>query len=180
MISLKEELVYCHLQLNELFLLHQEALLANHLDAASQLLDLYWATHAVHMHFEDDVLIPEYARLEKPGRWDATLYSREHQKIEDLYGRIRLHLDLLLEKQPQDSVLRRQIIALLDLEKTYKGLCEHHQEREEQSLLVELDGQTDADWCNEVLGSFHPAWEKQMRKVGKSIPSPYVFRPELI
>jgi hypothetical protein len=50
-------------------------------------------------------------------------------------------LNWLSEQQLNDSQLRRNIIAVLDKEKTFKGLTEHHEEREEDVMVKELDEQ---------------------------------------
>jgi hypothetical protein len=160
--SLTEQLTACHHQLNELFLLHQEALLQGHLGNAASILSSYESCHALHMQFEDDILLPKYADLEKQGKWDATLYQQEHHKISGLYGKIEQGLKCMAGQSLDPSQLRRNIIHLLDREKSYKGLCEHHQEREETSLLVELDRQCDTRWRAEVGNLFSEKWKQKM------------------
>lgn len=161
--SLNSQLRDCHEQLNELFLLHQEALLQGELANARVILASYEACHRVHMEFEDERLLPKYEELATPGRWDATLYRKEHRKIEDLYTRIEQGLDWLNGQPLQPGQMRRNIIQLLDREKSFKGLCEHHQEREEASLFVELDRQTDAHWRMSVTAEFSAKWQHQLQ-----------------
>ena len=93
--SLAEQITACHQQLNEMFLLHQEALLQGQLENAASILRSYESCHALHMQFEDDILLPKYAGLEMQGKWDETLYQQEHHKIHDLYTRIEQDLKYL-------------------------------------------------------------------------------------
>ncbi len=160
-ISLVGQFTYCHNQLNEIFLLHQEALLQGKLPNALGILNGYASCHELHMHFEDDVFLPKYADLEEQGKWDATLYQQEHQKVTELYLKIERELQWLMEQSLSESQLRRNIIQLLDREKSFKGLCEHHQEREEICLFVELDRQADAHWLAEMRESFALQWEQK-------------------
>ena len=157
--SLQHLFKQCHSQLDELFLLHQEALLQGELTEALFLLEIYWSCHSLHSDFEDAQIFPVYRDLPEPGRWDATLYNKEHQKIKDLYETVRSAITTLIDRGLEGSPLRRGIIQLMDREKSFKGLCEHHQEREEQSLLVELDAQADSDWKMNTAGQFSDMWE---------------------
>ncbi len=168
-LSLTRRITTCHQQLDEIFLLHQEALLQGHLQAAADILDAFNTCHTLHMNFEDKVLLPMYADLEEQGKWNATLYHQEHQKIQDLYGRIEEGLQWLIKQSLDPSQLRRNIINLLDREKSFKGLCEHHQEREEASLLVELDRQCDENWRIEAVNSFSQEWEQKLEIEMQSI-----------
>jgi hypothetical protein len=168
-----DQLAACHRQLDELFLLHQEALVQGHLEDAISILLAYNACHTLHSEFEDDVLIPAYANLEAQGKWNATLYEQEHQKINDLYSRIEQDLVCLSQQSLEPSQSRRNIIHLLDREKSFKGLCEHHQEREEASLLVELDQQLDCEWREETANLFSSRWKQildyEMEKIRELI-----------
>ncbi|MBT7950160.1 MAG: hypothetical protein HN764_00920 [Gammaproteobacteria bacterium] len=163
-VSVVEQIASCHQQLDEIFLLHQEALIQGQLQDASSILKAYNACHTVHMQFEDEVLLPKYASLEEQGKWGATLYQQEHHKIHNLYEKIEQGLLWLMEQSLNSSQLRRNIINLLDREKSFKGLCEHHQEREESSLLIELDRQVNNEWREEKLNLFLQQWQQTMDK----------------
>jgi hypothetical protein len=168
-LSLLEQFKICHLQLDELFLLQQEALLQAKLDNALIILNSYKTSHDLHMRFEDDNLIPKYASLLEQGKWDATLYQQEHQKILQLYEKIEHGLTWLLQQDLNPSQLRRNIIKLLDRQKSFKGLCEHHQEREESSLFIELDRQSDASWRADMRTSFSKIWDRKIEQEFDSI-----------
>ena len=128
-----------HLDLRELFARHQEALLQGDLEKAITELDHFAACLKVHIQLEDSYLLPEFAKIERSTKWDVSLYEKEHEKIKHLHQTIHADLNWLSEQQLDESQLRRNIIALLDKEKTFKGLNEHHEDREEDALLKELD-----------------------------------------
>ena len=103
----------------------------------------YDVCHQVHARMEERYLFPEFVKIERKSRWDVSLYEKEHEKIESLFENISNDLQWLSEQQLNESQLRRNIIALLDMEKTFKGLTEHHEEREENGMLKDLDEQLD-------------------------------------
>ena len=128
-----------HLDLRELFLRHQEFLLQGQFDKALISLNHYDVCHQAHAQLEECYLFPEFAKIEKQTRWDISLYEKEHEKISSFFEIISNDLYWLSEQQLTESQLRRNIIALLDKEKSFKGLTEHHEEREEEAMLKELD-----------------------------------------
>jgi hypothetical protein len=162
--KLAEVIAHCHQELDEFFLLHQEAVLLGQFDDAIQLLNCFKELHHLHMGFEDEKLIPKLTRLGNPGRWPASLYTDEHTKVQELLGKTEANLLSLRKGQRPDKDLRREIIAFLDKEKTFKGLCEHHQEREEAGMLPELDKQTDTKWRLSVIQPFLKDWNDCMER----------------
>ena len=159
----------CHQELDELFLLHQEAILLEKLDAATQLLSCFKELHELHRGFEDKQLIPKFDELVNQKLWPASLYTNEHAKIQELLEKIGKSLLSLSESQLSNQDLRREIIVLLDKEKTFKGLCEHHQEREEKGILPELDEQTDEQWRIRIIKPFLKEWESCMKRITEII-----------
>ena len=150
--KLTEVIAQCHQELDELFLQHQEAILLEKFDAATQLLSCFKELHELHRGFEDKQLIPTLDGLVNQRLWPASLYTYEHAKIQELLEETEKNLLSLSKSQLSNQDLRREIIVFLDMEKTFKGLCEHHQEREEKGMLPELDKQADEKWrirsCN--------------------------------
>ena len=61
------------------------------------------------MQFEDDVLLPKYAVLQEPGKWDATFYQLEHHKIVDLYLKIEQEGD-----HSTEAMVRARELTLAD------------------------------------------------------------------
>ncbi len=140
-----------HRELDALFALHQDAILRGALDEAAERLEHYIARHQQHSAFEDEWLLPALATLDDPGPWPAAVYAREHDKIRDLLEKTRTRLSDIRRRNPADRPLRAALIGLLDDEKTLKGVCAHHQEREEKGLLPALDRDTSPQWHRQAM-----------------------------
>jgi hypothetical protein len=162
--TLTELITGCHQELDEFFLRHQEGVLMARFDEALQVLDCFAELHHLHMGFEDEKLIPKLDALGDQGRWRASLYTDEHAKVQELIDNASNNLRLLSKQRLSPQGLRREIIAFLDKEKTVKGVCEHHQEREEIGLLPELDRQTDATWRAEIIRPFLQEWTECLKR----------------
>lgn len=124
-----------HSFMEETFLLHQEALLEKNLPLALQLLTLFEQQISHHILFENNHLLPLHQECVTEPRWGSHVYEAEHKKIISLLRGIQQQLQTLINS----SFDRRDIIELLDQEKTLKGVIEHHEEREESALLPELE-----------------------------------------
>jgi hypothetical protein len=162
--TLTEVITECHQELDEFFLRHQEAVLMARFDDALQVLDCFAELHHLHMTFEDEKLIPKLGELGDPGRWRASLYADEHGKVQQLLEKTRNSLQLLSQQRLSPKNQRREIIAFIDKEKTLKGVCEHHQEREETGLLPELDQATGLKWRADAIGPFLQEWTECMKR----------------
>lgn len=162
--KLTEVIARCHRELDELFLLHQEAVLLGRFDEAIKLLNCFKELHHLHMGFEDEKLIPKLDELGNRGRWPASLYTDEHAKVRELMEKTEDNLLSLSKGKLSNKDLRREIIAFLDKEKTFKGLCEHHQEREEAGMLPELDKHTDTKWRASIIEPFLKEWDDCMER----------------
>ena len=156
--SLKTVIAQCHQELNQLFFAHQEAVLVGDLSRAIEAMQRFAAAHDLHKRFEDEHLLPRLAKLDDPGDWAASLYNHEHKKIDELLTRLSEHLARLNARGLTGTALRAEIIELLDREKSFKGLCEHHQEREEAGMLPALDRQTNAAWRISLIEPFIDEW----------------------
>ena len=149
-----------HLELRELFMQHQEALLQARFHEAFACLEHFDARLAVHMSLEEKYLFPEFARIERKTRWDVELYETEHEKVKQLYQVISNDLEWLSEQSLNESETRRNIIALLDKEKTFKGLLEHHEDREESAMLKELDEQLPENVLQGLVLTIQSEWDE--------------------
>ena len=154
-----------HLELRELFLLHQEALLQAGFDDAITLLSRFNTCLSAHMTLEEKYLFPAFALIERKTRWDVDLYEMEHGKIRRLYETLVDDLSWLRDQTLNASDLRRNIIALLDKEKTFKGMLEHHEDREEDAMLRELDLQLPGKQLKELAGEINASWEKAIDSI---------------
>lgn len=151
-----------HLELHELFARHQEALLQGQFDDAKEWLEHFSNCQKAHIQIEEGYLFPEFAKIERISRWDVSLYEKEHEKIKALYQNVSDDLDWLSEQDLTESQLRRNIIALLDKEKTLKGLLEHHEDREEEAMLKELDEQLEERLLKELQLDIKMTWAEVM------------------
>jgi len=147
-----------HLDLRELFMQHQEFLLQGKFGDALTSLNHYDVCHRAHAQLEERYLFPEFEKLERQSKWDVNLYEKEHEKIIILFENISEGLNWLSEQQLSESQLRRNIVALLDKEKTFKGLTKHHEEREEEGMLVDLDKQLEKNHLEQLASDIKYTW----------------------
>jgi hemerythrin-like domain-containing protein len=137
-----------HDHLNELFLLHQEALLALDISLAQQRLKDFEDELLAHMRMEEDILLPVYQRAGRIPGGPVEFFTGEHKRMLEAIDRIKASLSQLIKNQ---SDLKREIIKLFDAEAFFKGLVEHHDSREENILYPTLDKVTDEEERRELL-----------------------------
>tara|TARA_R110000782_G_scaffold129164_7_gene220760 strand:- start:4196 stop:4690 length:495 start_codon:yes stop_codon:yes gene_type:complete len=147
-----------HLDLRELFAQHQEVLLQGELEVAMTSLNDFNLCHESHAKLEERYIFPLFETIKHQSKWDVSLYVKEHEKISHLFRRIIEDLGLLSEQSLSSSQLRRNIITILDKEKTLKGLIEHHESREEDAMLKELDEQLDSALIKELVSDLKFTW----------------------
>jgi hypothetical protein len=162
--KLVEVITGCHHALDELFLRHQEAVLLGKFDDAIRIFKCFKELHCLHMDFENNALISRLEELGIKGRWPASLYRKEHAKVHELMMLTEKNLLSLSEAPKFNKDLRRRVIEFFDKEKTFKGLCEHHQEREESGMFPELDRQTDTKWRRKMIEPFLAEWNSGMKR----------------
>ncbi len=106
-------------------------LLGGAIGAARDALQRLGTMQRAHIAHENGALIP---RLGPGARWPARVYLAEHAKLETM------HADLvaLLAPLPAHCADARMRLALLDSLGPFKHLLEHHFEREQQGLFVEV------------------------------------------
>lgn len=154
-----------HLDLHELFARHQEELLQGHLEEAKTWLTHFIVCQKAHIQIEEKYLFPEFAKIKRTSRWDVSVYKKEHDKIKQIHNNVARDLEWLSEQDLTASQLRQNIIALLDKEKTLKGLGEHHQEREEEAMLKELDEQLEQRRLKELKLDINLTWAEVLASV---------------
>src|SRR5215813_561854 len=135
------ELLNVHGCLNELFLLHQEALLRLDLELAAELLRIYERELRAHMRVEEDLLMPVYERAGKIAGGPPGFFIGEHRRMLEFLARFAATLDelkgvgvmffmslrsaLTLDFQPDSfspEPLQHSILYLRTLEKSPVGL----------------------------------------------------------
>lgn len=139
---LPSHLLTLHTKLDEHFLSHQELLLERRLVEAAGALTRYVHLLELHMRHEEELLLPIYARATPARRWPLVLYTGQHQRMRELLLSASERLAALTRKE---RVLARDIIELLDHERTYKHLAEHHDGAEREGLFPALDRLTSPD-----------------------------------
>lgn len=118
-----------HRRLERIFRLHQIALVGGKPRRALALLQGYRRLLHVHTQQEEQ-LFDAALGAGLPTRWPVRTYRAEHQKLFAL-------IDSLCDKivsLPDKKLPALCLVALIEREKTIKGVAEHHQAREEQDL----------------------------------------------
>jgi hemerythrin-like domain-containing protein len=129
-------LLEVHRRLDELFLLHQEALLALDPRLALERLREFKGELQVHMRAEEELLLPVYERAGRIQGGPVEFFTGEHKRMLEFIARF----DGKLEKLVADQMnLKRDIISLFDGEAVFKQLMEHHDAREQNILYPALD-----------------------------------------
>jgi hemerythrin-like domain-containing protein len=129
-------LVSVHEGLNELFLLHQEALLRRDVRLALERLLDYERALLAHMRPEEEILLPVYERAGRIPGGPIELFLGEHKKMLAFIARFKATLEQL---RGAGSDLDRRIIKLFDEQAMFKHLVEHHDLRERNILYPTLD-----------------------------------------
>lgn len=156
--SLSQCVSYYHRQLDELLMLHQEALIVQNLDAANAALRIFAKFLKAHLDLEDELLISLHDGLKIEKNWRTLIYQEEHKKLVDLLGNIQNTMSRPPEDEKEE--LRRWVIELIDYERTFKNVMEHHEEREEKGLLTELDNNLDKGELNRLITRCHLDWQE--------------------
>ena len=125
-----------HNRLNEMFLLHQEALIGGDLEAAGARLNEFEQELRKHMRDEEELLLPIYERAGKIPGGAVEFFTGEHRKMLEFLARFKATLAQL---QASPGTLTRKIIKLFDEEAGFKSLSEHHDMREQNILYPTLD-----------------------------------------
>ncbi|HSE21351.1 MAG TPA: hemerythrin domain-containing protein [Pyrinomonadaceae bacterium] len=130
------DLLALHRQLDELFLVHQRALLRMDLTEASRALELFEAELLAHMQDEEELMLPIYReRAEAPVGGAAEIFLGEHQKLREFLHLFREEL----VKFTKVKDLERGVLFLIDSQHLFKRLLVHHDTREKKFLYPLLD-----------------------------------------
>ena len=154
--SLLQCVSYYHRQIDEMLMLHQEAVIVQDIPLAEEALRLFSKLLKVHIELEDELLISRHEQLASEIRWRTRVYKEEHVKLFDLLGNIRQ----MLRKAPEATEMRRWVIDIIDYERTFKNVMEHHEEREEKGLLLELDHELDKNTLDQIITQCHLVWQE--------------------
>ncbi len=161
------EFLAIHVELDDVFLLHQEALLLLDLEAARELLAIYRGLLDVHMRHEEQVILDLFDRAGPIKKWPRVLYTGQHEKMLWHLERMATALDGIVSAPgPQ---LRRTVLELLDTQATYKHLLEHHDGAEREGLFPITDGVVPEAERAEVIGRLWPEWRAAIAAVEERV-----------
>lgn len=139
-----------HVELNEIFARHQEALLHWEVDEARLWLERAQRAYLEHMKEEEEVVLPVFRdRCGKIEGGAPEIFTGEHEKMRRFLREFEHTLDAM---RGIGSNLARPIIALLDREATFKNLVDHHLLREQNILYPSLDRVTTIEERRAMLG----------------------------
>jgi len=141
-------LLEVHERLDEIFLLHQEALLALDVEHALATLRGFERELRAHMGVEEDLLLPVYVRAGRIQGGPIEFYTGEHKKMLKFLVRFTERLD---ELKHNPANLTRAIIELFDEEAQFKQLMQHHDMRERNILYPTLDRVTSEEERRQLL-----------------------------
>ena len=130
------DLLILHRQLDELFFVHQRALLRLDLKTATGALEAYEAQLLAHMRDEEKLMIPLYReRAEAPVGGASEIFLGEHDKLRQYLILFREELTKLAGV----ADVERGVLFLLDSQHIFKRLLVHHDSRERKMLYPLLD-----------------------------------------
>ena len=148
-------LLEIHLELENIFLLHGECLLAGEFDLSRDVLESYRTLLQLHMQHEEAVLLPLYFDLGVAPGFPLVLYTGQHAKLNAMLDSISRHLAGL---EGNGQAVRRQVLALFDRETTFKHLSEHHDGAERDGLFARLDAAVATDRAELLLSPLWTEW----------------------
>ena len=132
------DILEIHRFLQDELLLHQESLVLGELEEASVHLDRFARAVRAHIRAEDEVLVPVYVgNGDQRAAGSAELITAEHRKIEKLLARAEAKMDSLLHF---GEITAQQVISTIEEERILKELLSHHDQRERNTMVPELDG----------------------------------------
>jgi hypothetical protein len=127
-----------HRALDMLLRAHLDAVIALDFAAALARLAIWQHAFALHLHAEDTTLIPALADVAAP-RWVAHVYDAEHRHLEALVHDYTARFNAAIAALPDGATQRRNVaLAIIDSAHVLRHVIDHHQQREEQALFLEL------------------------------------------
>lgn len=158
-------LLETHDHLDELFLLHQEALIMMNFELASELLAAYRKLLAIHIEQEELELLPLFERAGAVPRAPVVLFTGQHRKLTSHLDKIALGL----AEASQSEEPRRLVIALLELETAFKHLNEHHDGAEVEYFYPTLEKMATSAEHADVVSRCWNQWNSARTEVLKLV-----------
>lgn len=127
-----------HRALDALLRAHLDAVIALDFAGALTRLALWQHAFALHLHAEDMALIPALEQVDAP-RWGAHVYDAEHRHLESLVHDYTASFAAAVAVLPVGAAQRRNVaLAIIDTAHVLRHVIDHHHQREEQALFLEL------------------------------------------
>lgn len=161
--SLSHFLAQQHDWIDGLLLAHQEALVEKRLHAAKVLYACFHRALKQHALAEDQLLLELHRQQCPSPKWSTSIYMHEHRKIYDLLDKLGIRVDQL------ESIHTRDVIELLDQQKTLKGVIEHHGEREEKGMMAELEQRLTAQQQDQLKSQLTAFWQDTNQQIKQTV-----------
>ncbi|SRR5690554_2282225 len=164
--DLAQQLTKSHRDLRRWFLFHQECLLLGQDNFAQQCFAAFADYLSTHMQFEDSVVFPLVQEHAIATQWPMLVYSKEHEKIYTLLDKNTALLDDYTRMRGREK--RIALLELLEKQRSFSHVMEHHEEREEQDMFVLLNAAKTASLSQQwhaiehALNEKHRAFDKQI------------------
>ncbi len=127
-----------HRALDGLLRAHLDAVIALDFAVALARLAAWQHAFALHLRAEDMALIPALADVAAP-RWVAHVYDAEHRHLEALVHDYTARFAGAVAVLPDGVTKRRNTaLAIIDSAHVLRHVIDHHHQREEQALFLEL------------------------------------------
>lgn len=163
------DLLELHRDLDELFFLHQRALMRLDLIQASEALQKYEIALNAHIADEENFMLPLYReRVTTPTGGASEIFEGEHDKLRQYLALFKAELIKL--KEADD--LERGVLFLIDSQHIFKRLLVHHDTREKNILYPLLDNATGDEERTRIFQSLKlPLTRLSESNAGSGIPS---------
>lgn len=138
-----EPLVDLHHAMDVLFLKHRLALMTGDLPSAVRIFRRFAMCMRRHVHDEADLVLPTYARPTPPDGYERgaapEIFSNEHEKILQHLDQIGCALETMQKNHLDPESSKVECLHLIDRQKIFVDLVEHHDLRERKFLYPALE-----------------------------------------
>lgn len=141
--DLAQQLTDSHRDLQRWFLFYQECLLLGQDSFAQQCFSAFSHYLSAHIQFEDSALFPFVQQHAIATQWPMLVYTKEHEKILALLEKNSVLLDDYTRMHGREK--RLALLELLNTQRSFIHMMEHHEQREEQDMFIVLTALDTAD-----------------------------------
>lgn len=155
---------FAHQLLDEAIVIHQECLLEQELEWAQQSFDLYCRLMQAHIEVENNIIFPLWRQLldtqdKAQVKWPFVIYQKEHEKLLKMLAKAQSFLDQCRVPALTRQARRRAILQALEYQRSLKNVAEHHEQREEQGLLPELQQALSLPQSQDLISQCNAIWQ---------------------